>query len=79
MQTEKDFTCARWFDDFLCETLNDYANSVQRIQAIEKFLDSTQELERNHFRNIKAEIDAIPADKRTNLSKRFKLAPPTQK
>ena len=78
MQTEKDFICARWLDGFLCETLNDYVNSIQRMQAAEKFLTSTKELERNHFNKIKAEVDAIPADKRTDLSRRFKLTLPPQ-
>lgn len=74
-QTEQDSRNARIFDIILCETFDGYAQSVQREQAIQKFLTSTDSWARDHYAKIKAELDKIPAEKRTDLSTRFTLAP----
>jgi len=63
-------------DIVLCNAISDYANSVQRQQAIQKFLDSNPAWERELYDRRKSELDALPADQRTDLSARFNLAPP---
>gem|GEM_PF-2549604 len=73
-QTEQSSSAFIALDKTLCKTLDGYAPSTQREQAIQKFLNSVNEIERTHFRGIQSEIDKIHADKRTDLSKRFKLA-----
>jgi len=72
-----------WFgvyqlDSVLCINLDGYAQSIQRAQIVQKFVNSKHDWVRNRFGEIKAEIDKIPAGQRTDLSQRFKLPPAPQ-
>jgi len=72
-----------WFgvyqlDSVLCINLDGYVRSIQREQIIQKFVNYEDPEIRNRFGKIKAEIDKIPADQRTDLSQRFKLPPAPQ-
>ena len=54
-------------DQMLCEGLPDYATSFDREKAIEKFVDMP--MNTDYFKNIKAEVRKIPADKRRDFKK----------
>jgi len=62
-------------DKTLCATLDGYAQSLQREQAIKKPLNITTDEVRDRLTEIKAEMDKIPPDKRTDLSGRFTPTP----
>jgi len=63
-------------DMVLCNLISDYANSVQRQRVIQRALDSAPPWHHNmDFAKFKAELDTLPADKRTDLSQRFTLTP----
>ncbi|MCL2105085.1 MAG: hypothetical protein FWH21_08565 [Kiritimatiellaeota bacterium] len=70
-QTEQDWTAASALDKFLCSAIDGYAQSVQREQAVRRFIDSENESAREGFAEIKAAVDAVPADRRTDLGGRF--------
>jgi hypothetical protein len=72
LQTEQRWTGGIELDATLCLTLEGYAQSIQREQAIQKHINSENRYAREGFAGIKAAIDAIPADQRTDLSGRFK-------
>ena len=78
VQTEQHPGIADQMDGVLCRNLDGYAQSIQRAQIVQKFVNSTYDWVRNRFGEIKAEIDKIPADQRTDLSQRFKLPPAPQ-
>ena len=54
-------------DQILCAGLPDYATSIEREKAIEKFLNMG--LNTDYFKNVKAEITKVPASKRRDYSK----------
>jgi len=67
------WTAAERLDAVLCATLDGYIQSVQRVQLAQKHINSENNFAREGFAKIKAEVDAVPADKRVDLSKRFKF------
>ena len=54
-------------DQILCSGHPDYATSIDREKAIEKFLDMRLNLD--YFKNIKTEVTKIPANKRRDYNK----------
>ena len=66
-QTEQHALSADMLDKTLC-TLIGYEHSIQRRQNIERFANSEDQYSRERFRERKAEMDKLPADKRTDLS-----------
>ena len=64
---------AEQLDHLLCATLDGYEQSLQHEQMTQKFLDSSNNLIRKRFNEIKTEVEKIPVEKRTDLSKRFNL------
>lgn len=78
-QVEQEASNAAALDSALCASLEGYAESVQREQALQRLRQSVDEWNRRIFDERKAEIDKTPAGKRTDLSKRFRLPPMAQK
>ena len=74
-QAEESFNLAqKTLDELLCEFVDGYEYSIQREKVVRKFLNSANELERIHCREIQSQIDKISSDKRVDLSQRFKVA-----
>ena len=73
VRTEQDPSAFEALDDGLRSSLDNYSNSVQREQGIQKFLNSENEWTRNRFNEIKSEIEKVPVDKRTDLNRRLKI------
>ena len=78
VQVEQSWNAVNQLDKTLCATLDDYPQSIQRRQAVQRFANMPENYHtyRQRYDELKAEIDAVPAGKRTDLSKRFKLPPP---
>lgn len=66
-QMECEPNTALQLDQILCSTLPDYSTSFDREKAIGKFL--TMGLNTDYFKNIKAEVNKIPAEKRRDYVK----------
>ncbi|MCL1919723.1 MAG: hypothetical protein FWG50_01390 [Kiritimatiellaeota bacterium] len=66
---------AESLDRFLCTGLPDYSGSTQRLAVTRRFAERDNSA---YFRKAKEEAEKIPADKRTDLSGRFKLPPVQQ-
>ena len=75
VQDERHSHIAESLDRFLCDGLPDYSNSVQRLSVARRFVESDVPNGKTYFVKANETIDKTPADKRTDLSKRFKLAP----
>ena len=76
VQTEQRWFDVEQLDKLLCSTLDGYAQSVQRKQAVQRFVNAIPENHSGDFQShikLQAEVDAVPADKRVDLSKRFKF------
>jgi len=80
LQAEQDWQSVEQLDAALCATLDDYPQSIQRKQAIQRFANMPEDYTtfRQRHSEIQADVDKTPADKRTDLSKRFKLTPVPQ-
>ena len=77
VQTEQGWTGACELDRALCATLDGYAQSIQREQAIQRFPErENNRMARQRYQELQADVDKPPASERTDLSKRFKLAEP---
>ena len=66
-QAEQEASNADMLDKTLC-TLVGYEHSIQRRQNIERFANAESARIRDLFRERKAELDKLPAGKRTDLS-----------
>ena len=78
LQTEQDWSSVEQLDKALCATLDDYPQSIQRKQAIQRMQVSVGDWNRERYQTLQTDVAKTPADKRTDLSKRFKLAPAPQ-
>ena len=78
LQTEHEWFAVYSLERVLCATLDGFPQSIQRGQAMQRFANTPDmsEWDRRLYHRIQAEIDAVPADQRVDLSKRFKLAEP---
>jgi len=80
LQEEQRWSGVHVIDMALCATLDGYAQSIQREQAVKRFTNLPERedtpVAKESRREILAEIDKTPAGERTDLSKRFKLAEP---
>ena len=76
LRMEQDWYRVTRLDEILCAVLDGYPQSIQRKQVMRWFLNVVNdEIICQRCREILAEIDEIPADKRTDLSKLFRPAP----
>ena len=80
LQMEPSWNSVEELDGTLCVTLDDYPKSLQRAQAMQRFANMPDTIDwrvaRQSHSAIQAQVDAVPADQRVDLSKRFKLAEP---
>ena len=68
-------------DKILATTLNGYAQSVQREQTVQRFVGKPfyDEGLLKQFNSIRAEVDAVPADKRKDFRAKGELLAPERK
>lgn len=58
-------------DDMLCKALSSYQKSIQREQALSRFLNSANEISRGHFRQEHDKLQKTPKAERIDLRTRF--------
>ena len=73
LQAEQIWSSVEQIDGVLCMTLDGYPESIQRREAMQRFADmpDNMPLSRQRHSEIQATIDAVPADRRTDLGGRF--------
>jgi len=71
-QREEDGISALRLDSVLCASIKYYATSVQRAQLVQRF-DNDESWAIGRRDHVKSELEKIPVNERTDLSKRFKL------
>jgi hypothetical protein len=73
LQTEPSWNSVEQLDATLCLTLDGYAQSIQRKQAIERFANTEDNtMARERYRKLQGAVDNILDEARTDLSGRFK-------
>jgi len=79
-QTENNPFSIVAIDEALCHALSDYKHSVQRERISERGATIASNLNsfavHEAFRKMRSKVEEVPSDKRTDLSKRLKLAEP---
>ena len=72
-QREDDNISVFHLDYVLCVSTKDYITSVQRTRLIQRFENDNDRAIRDSLAHAKSELEKIPVNERTDLSKRFKL------
>jgi len=81
IQEEKEWYAVMPLDNILLSTLDGYSQSVQREQTVRRFvhMPNMNERERQHYHTVRAEVDAVPADKRKDFRAKGELLDPERK
>jgi hypothetical protein len=77
-ETKKEHTGdgGKQLDIILCKLLPDYTNSIQRIEAVQWFVQNGSSYHKNYFGNIETEIEKTPKEKRKDFKAKGELLDP---
>lgn len=76
LQNERDGGCVALIDNTLCEALDEYKYSLQRLACVTRFTENGNTYYKHHFGKIKDEIEKTPKEKRKDFKAKGDLLDP---